>query len=70
MEIKRVDPAYRAHFGDHTTLDLLYDIEAMRKQMDDVEFGAGGRYIDWLGRARASLDYGKAEEVQVEHTSG
>jgi hypothetical protein len=25
MTIDRVDPAYRAHFGDHTSLDLLYD---------------------------------------------
>jgi len=51
MDIERVDPAYRAHFGDHTSLDLLYDTEKMRKQLDEVEFGAGGRYIDWLGRA-------------------
>ena len=46
MDIERVDPAYRAHFGDHTSLDLLYDTEKMRKQLDEVEFGAGGRYID------------------------
>mmetsp|Transcript_32448 Transcript_32448/g.80057 ORF Transcript_32448/g.80057 Transcript_32448/m.80057 type:complete len:612 (+) Transcript_32448:58-1893(+) len=69
MEIKRVDPAYRAHFGDHTTLDLLYDIEQMRKQMDEVEFGAGGRYIDWLGRARASLDYGVAAFIERDSNS-
>ena len=53
MDIERVDPAYRAHFGDHTTLDLLYDTERMRAQLDEVEPGAGGKYIDWLGRARA-----------------
>jgi hypothetical protein len=39
MDIRRVDPAYRAHFGDHTTLDLLYDNERMRAQMDAVEAG-------------------------------
>ena len=54
MDIERVDPAYRAHFGDHTTLDLLYDTERMRAQLDEVEPGAGGKYIDWLGRARLS----------------
>ena len=69
LDIERVDPAYRAHFGDHTTLDLLYDIEAMRKQLDDVEFGAGGRYIDWLGRARASLDYGVAAFIERDANS-
>ena len=69
LDVARVDPAYRAHFGDHTTLDLLYDIEAMRRQLDAVEPGAGGRYIDWLGRARASLDYGVAAFIERDANS-
>ena len=69
MDIKRVDPAYRAHFGDHTSLDLLYDTERMRAQLDAVEEGAGGRYIDWLGRARASLDYGVAAFIEKDANS-
>ena len=69
MDIERVDPAYRAHFGDHTTLDLLYDTEKMRAQLDAVEEGAGGRYIDWLGRARASLDYGVAAFIEKDANS-
>lgn len=69
LDIERVDPAYRAHFGDHTTLDLLYDIVEMRKQLDDIEEGAGGRYIDWLGRARASLDYGVAAFIERDANS-
>jgi phytoene desaturase (3,4-didehydrolycopene-forming) len=69
MDIERVDPAYRAHFGDHTTLDLLYDTERMRAQLDAVEEGAGGRYIDWLGRARASLDYGVAAFIEKDANS-
>ncbi len=69
MDIQRVDPAYRAHFGDHTTLDLLYDTERMRAQLDAVEEGAGGRYIDWLGRARASLDYGVAAFIEKDANS-
>ena len=69
MDIQRVDPAYRAHFGDHTTLDLLYDTERMRAQLDAVEEGAGGKYIDWLGRARASLDYGVAAFIEKDANS-
>ena len=69
MDIERVDPAYRAHFGDHTTLDLLYDTERMRAQLDEVEPGAGGKYIDWLGRARASLDYGVAAFIERDANS-
>ena len=69
MQIERVDPAYRAHFGDHTSLDLLYDTERMRSQLDEIEEGAGGRYIDWLGRARASLDYGVAAFIEKDANS-
>lgn len=69
MTIDRVDPAYRAHFGDHTSLDLLYDTERMRSQLDEIEEGAGGRYIDWLGRARASLDYGVAAFIEKDANS-
>ena len=69
VSIERCDPAYRAHFGDHTTLDLLYDAEKMRKQLDDVEEGAGGAYLDWLGRARASLDYGVAAFIDKDANS-
>ena len=69
VTIERCDPAYRAHFGDHTTLDLMYDAEKMRKQLDDVEEGAGGAYLDWLGRARASLDYGVAAFIDKDANS-
>ena len=69
LDVERVDPAYRAHFGDHTTLDLLYDIVEMREQLDAIEPGAGGRYIDWLGRARASLDYGVAAFIERDANS-
>jgi phytoene desaturase (3,4-didehydrolycopene-forming) len=69
VDIERCDPAYRAHFGDHTTLDLLYDAEKMREQLDAIEEGAGGAYLDWLGRARASLDYGVKAFIDKDATS-
>ena len=50
MDIERVDPAY--HFGDHTTLDLLYDTERMRVSSTRLK-GAGGRYR--LARSRACV---------------
>lgn len=44
---RRVDPAYRVHYGDpdSTKLDMLYDIEKMRAQLENLEAGAGGKYI-------------------------
>ena len=41
----------------------------MRSQLDEIEEGAGGRYIDWLGRARASLDYGVAASIEKDANS-
>jgi phytoene desaturase (3,4-didehydrolycopene-forming) len=41
----------------------------MRSQLDEIEEGAGGRYIDWLGRARASLDYGVAAFIEKDANS-
>lgn len=58
VEVRRVDPAYRAHYGDGTSVDLLYDVEKMRAQVEELEPGAGGRFVEWLGKARVSLDLG------------
>jgi hypothetical protein len=34
VEIARVEPAaYRAHYGDGTKFDLVYDMEVMRRQV-------------------------------------
>jgi len=70
VEIKRVEPAaYRAHYGDGTSFDLLYDLEKMRRQIDAIEPGAGGKFIRWLGSARASLDLGVKAFIEQDSTS-
>eukprot|EP00958_Prasinococcus_capsulatus_P029944 scaffold7806_cov376-Prasinococcus_capsulatus_cf.AAC.2 len=70
VEIRRVEPtAVRCHYGDHTNMDLLYDMEKMREQLEQEEEGAGGKYFRFLGAARASYDLGlKAfiEQVMLE----
>ena len=68
MDIERVDPAYRAHFGDHTTLDLLYDTE--RHARAARRGGARRRRrTHRLARARASLDYGVAAFIERDANS-
>jgi len=70
VQITRVEPsAYRAHYGDGTSFDLIYDMEKMRKQVDDIEPGAGGAFIRFLGAARASLDYGVQAFIEQDSTS-
>lgn len=70
VEVKRVQPAaYRAHFGDHTSFDLTYDMEQLREQVDALEEGAGGKFIQWLGKARASLDLGIKAFIESDSTS-
>lgn len=59
VEIRRVEPtAVRCHYGDHSNMDLLYDMEKMREQLEEEEKGAGGKYFRFLGAARASYDLG------------
>ncbi len=37
-------------------LDLLYDVPDMRRQLEDVEEGAGRAYLAWLAQARSALE--------------
>mmetsp|Transcript_23496 Transcript_23496/g.50123 ORF Transcript_23496/g.50123 Transcript_23496/m.50123 type:complete len:536 (+) Transcript_23496:368-1975(+) len=66
LDLVRVEPTLmRVHFAeDWSSLDLLYDMEAMRRQLEDVEVGAGQQYFRWLGEARASLDLGLRDFVK------
>lgn len=71
VQLARVEPtAMRVHYAeDATTLDLLYDAEAMRRQLEEVEPGAGQQYFRWLGDARASLDLGLKAFIEQDSTS-
>lgn len=70
VEIARVEPAaYRAHYGDGTKFDLVYDMEVMRRQVEEFEPGAGGMFVRFLGTARASLDLGVAAFIEQDSTT-
>merc|ERR1719362_1233316 len=71
VKLARVEPtAMRVHFAeDSSSLDLMYDAEAMRRQLEQVEPGAGQRYFRWLGEARASLDLGLQAFIEQDSTS-
>lgn len=47
LELRRVEPAYRAAFADGTTLDVVTEVDAMADQIRD---GYGGREADGYRR--------------------
>ncbi|EFJ43214.1 hypothetical protein VOLCADRAFT_96696 [Volvox carteri f. nagariensis] len=59
VPVVRVAPAaYRVFFQGAGSLDMLYDVQRMVEQLEGVEKGAGGQYLDWLASARAALELG------------
>ena len=66
--IKRVKPAYCVFFHQRegeggavsrpSSLDLSYDVQEMIQQLEQVEKGAGSKYVKWLASSRVALDLG------------
>ncbi len=48
LDLIRIDPTYRVHFHDGSSIDLTADLEMMRRQLDAMEPGAFGRYLEFL----------------------
>lgn len=47
VDIRRLDPAYRVHFGDGTDLEVRVGFEAFGAELDRIEPGAGERFRDF-----------------------
>lgn len=60
VTLKKVEPAaYRVFFGEDEgvqSLDLLYDVQKMCLQLEQVEEGAGGAFLRFLANAKEALD--------------
>ncbi len=48
LDLVRLDPTYRVHFHDDTSIDLTGDLVEMRKQLDAIEPGAFQQYLRFL----------------------
>ena len=48
LDLVRIDPTYRAHFSDDTTLDLTSILPEMRKQLDAIEPGSFDAFLRFL----------------------
>ena len=48
LELMRIDPTYRVHFSDGSTLDLTSDLHALQRQLDALEPGAFDALLRFL----------------------
>ncbi len=48
LELTRLDPTYRVHFHDGTSLDLTAELPRMQEQLEQIEPGSFGRYLGFL----------------------
>jgi phytoene desaturase len=48
LQLKRLDPTYRVHFHDETTLDLSADLEKMRRQLDGFVPGSFESFLGFM----------------------
>jgi phytoene desaturase len=48
LELRRIDPTYRIHFGDDTQLALTSDLGALEAQLEEIEPGSFGALLRYL----------------------
>jgi phytoene desaturase len=58
LDLVHVDPTYRAHFHDDTSLDLTYQMPRMREQLDALEPGAFGQFLRFMAEGYSNYNLG------------
>lgn len=48
LMLRRVDPTYKLHFADDTSITLTSDLLKMRRQLEALEPGSYRRYLEYL----------------------
>ena len=48
LDLRRIDPTYRLHFKDGSSLALTSDLHAMQAQLEAIEPGSFGAYLRYL----------------------
>lgn len=56
LDLVRVDPTYRVHFHDGSTMDLTSDLIAMHKQLEAIEPSAFASFLRFLTEGRQFYD--------------
>jgi phytoene desaturase len=58
LELVHLDPTYRAHFHDGSSLDLSYQLPRMREQLDALEPGAFGQFLKFMAEGYSNYHLG------------
>jgi phytoene desaturase len=56
LDLTRLDPTYRVHFHDGTSLDLTAGLPKMQEQLERIEPGSGDRFLRFLEEGRRHFD--------------
>jgi phytoene desaturase len=48
LDLRRIDPTYRLHFKDGSSLALTSDLNAMQSELEAIEPGSFGAYLHYL----------------------
>jgi phytoene desaturase len=56
LDLVRLDPTYRAHFEDETTLDLSANMGRMREQLDAIEPGSFEAFLRFMAEGYRHYD--------------
>ena len=48
LDLRRVDPTYRIHFGDGSAISLTSNLNAMQAQLEAIEPGSFGGFLRYL----------------------
>ncbi|MFH2102505.1 MAG: phytoene desaturase family protein [Chloroflexota bacterium] len=52
LELVRLDPTYRVHFHDQTSLDLTGVLPELRAQLEAIEPGSFGRFLEFIAEGQ------------------
>jgi phytoene desaturase len=58
LDLVHLDPTYRAHFHDGSSLDLTYQMPRMREQLDALEPGAFGQFLRFMAEGYSNYNLG------------
>ncbi|MGD0879388.1 MAG: phytoene desaturase family protein [Anaerolineales bacterium] len=58
LDLVQLDPTYRAHFHDGTSLELSYKMPRMREQLDAIEPGAFGQFLKFMAEGYSNYHLG------------
>ncbi len=69
LDLTRVDPTYRLHFGDGTGLELTSDRERMRDQLEAIEPGSYDGFVRYMDAAARHFRLGVPRFMAREYRS-